>query len=237
MSTQFTHHMMLALHINQRRSGHIVTDILEAELAMFMSSHTRDAIDLIQVLICQEHPINTILRLLLLLRISTVVAEKTWKELCEMVLHGYGYQYSAALAHLELVAEDSAISPTTLHVLRRKFPLPVPEEDAPRQVFFGINPISTFVISQLAVAKCDQDLNTLRKAYENDELFSFHSVATKGLVHLPPHHIVIVFLGGVTQAELTSLRCELGKHNLSPIFLTTDMITGDSLASALHTIT
>lgn len=27
-----------------------------------------------------------------------------------MVLHGYGYQYSAALAHLELVAEDSVRS-------------------------------------------------------------------------------------------------------------------------------
>jgi Sec1 family len=49
----------------------------------------------------------------------------------------------------------------------------------------------------------------------------------------PMKPVLVVMLGGCTFAEMTSLKAAMmKKHNIKPIILTTDIITGDRLISS-----
>ncbi|EGD77098.1 hypothetical protein, variant [Salpingoeca rosetta] len=229
-------HVDMSVHINRIKSTDVVTEMLEAELSLVMGHGKQLAIEFIQELICRQFNVNAVLRLLLLLRITNVVSDKAWAGLKQMTLHAYGYKFLPAFSAMESVTDSSAVNAHVLTQLRKRLSLAVSEDDAPDQVLFGMHPLSSRFMATLASAQHDSDLADLQLWFGADTPFAVHTdlPSAADASQKPSNDVVVCFLGGTTHAELTSMRSRLKAGDFNPIFLTTDVLTGDGLMKGLY---
>ncbi|XP_042494263.1 vacuolar protein-sorting-associated protein 33 homolog [Macadamia integrifolia] len=249
---EITRHINLAQHLSTFTSKPSFLGQLDIEHTVVEAQSFDICFEYIEELIHKQEPILNVLRLLVLFSITNSgLPKKNYDYLRREVLHSYGFEHMATLNNLEKAGlfkkQDTK---TNWPTIKRALQLIVEDTDTANPndiayVFSGYAPLSIRLvqhavrsgwrpIEEILKLLPGPHLESKRGGYSNSS--SINTIpGTSGNVDKVAHGqrslVLVVFIGGVTFAEISALRFLSAQEGMAYDFIigTTKIVNGRSL--------
>ncbi|XP_052115312.1 vacuolar protein-sorting-associated protein 33 homolog [Arachis duranensis] len=249
---EITRHINLAQHLTTFTSKPSFLGQLDMEHTIVESQSYDICFDYIEELIHKQEPLTTVLRLLILFSVTNSgLPKKHFDYLRRELLHSYGFEHITTLNNLEKAGlfkkqESRSNWLTIKHALQ----LVVEDTDTAKPndisyVFSGYAPLSIRLIQhairsgwrpveEILKLLPGPHLETKRGAFSNSPSFDSLSGVSTGIAKVPDGRralVLVVFVGGVTFAEISALRFLCSQEGMAYdlIIATTKIVNGQTL--------
>ncbi|KAM3244546.1 hypothetical protein ACQJBY_056087 [Aegilops geniculata] len=248
---EIARHVNLAQHLQSFAAKPAFHARVEIEQIILEAQTYETCYEYIEEIIQKQEPIETVLRLLVLFSLTNAgLPKKNFDYLRREILHSYGFEHMPLLYNLEkagLVKRQE--SRTNWPVISRALQLIVDIKDPENPddiayIFAGYAPLSIRLV-QHAVRSGWRSIEELLKLLPGPHMDLKRGVSTISSSELLPgsgsqqstdrvgHRslVLVVFIGGVTSAEIAALRFLSAQEGMGYDFLvaTTKVITGNTL--------
>ncbi|XP_047171852.1 vacuolar protein-sorting-associated protein 33 homolog [Vigna umbellata] len=249
---EMTRHINLAQHLSTFTSKPSFLGQLDME-HIIMESHSYDiCFDYIEELIHKQEPLTRVLRLLILFSITNSgLPKKHFDYFRRELLHSYGFEHVAMLNNLEKAGLfKKQESKSNWLTIKRALQLVVEDTDTANPndiayVFSGYAPLSIRLVQhairsgwrpveEILKLLPGPHLETKRGGFSNSPSFDTLSGVSTSLAKVPDGRralVLVVFVGGVTFAEISALRFFSTQEGMAYdlIIATTKIVNGQSL--------
>ncbi|XLS51051.1 hypothetical protein HN51_011728 [Arachis hypogaea] len=249
---EITRHINLAQHLTTFTSKPSFLGQLDMEHTIVESQSYDICFDYIEELIHKQEPLTTVLRLLILFSVTNSgLPKKHFDYLRRELLHSYGFEHITTLNNLEKAGlfkkQESRSNRLTI---KRALQLVVEDTDTANPndisyVFSGYAPLSIRLIQhairsgwrpveEILKLLPGPHLETKRGAFSNSPSFDSLSGVSTGIAKVPDGRralVLVVFVGGVTFAEISALRFLCSQEGMAYdlIIATTKIVNGQTL--------
>nr|XP_025644107.1 vacuolar protein-sorting-associated protein 33 homolog isoform X6 [Arachis hypogaea] len=224
---EITRHINLAQHLTTFTSKPSFLGQLDMEHTIVESQSYDICFDYIEELIHKQEPLTTVLRLLILFSVTNSgLPKKHFDYLRRELLHSYGFEHITTLNNLEKAGLfKKQESRSNWLTIKRALQLVVEDTDTANPndisyVFSGYAPFSIRLIQhairsgwrpveEILKLLPGPHLETKRGAFSNSPSFDSLSGVSTGIAKVPDGRralVLVVFVGGVTFAEISALR-------------------------------
>lgn len=249
---EMTRHINLAQHLSTFTSKPSFLGQLDMEHTIIESQSYDICFEYIEELIHKQEPLTTVLRLLVLFSITNAgLPKKHFDYFRRELLHSYGFEHIATLNNLEKAGLfKKQESKTNWLTIKRTLQLVVEDTDTANPndiayVFSGYAPLSIRLIQHAIrsgwrpveeVLKLlpGPHLETRRGGFSNSPSFDTFYGVSNSIDKVPDGRrslVLVVFVGGVTFAEISALRFLSAQENMAYdlIIATTKIVNGQTL--------
>ncbi|QHO00944.1 uncharacterized protein DS421_13g410710 [Arachis hypogaea] len=245
-------HINLAQHLTTFTSKPSFLGQLDMEHTIVESQSYDICFDYIEELIHKQEPLTTVLRLLILFSVTNSgLPKKHFDYLRRELLHSYGFEHITTLNNLEKAGLfKKQESRSNWLTIKRALQLVVEDTDTANPndisyVFSGYAPFSIRLIQhairsgwrpveEILKLLPGPHLETKRGAFSNSPSFDSLSGVSTGIAKVPDGRralVLVVFVGGVTFAEISALRFLCSQEGMAYdlIIATTKIVNGQTL--------
>lgn len=249
---EMTRHINLAQHLSTFTSKPSFLGQLDMEHTIIESQSYDICFEYIEELIHKQEPLTTVLRLLVLFSITNAgLPKKHFDYFRRELLHSYGFEHIATLNNLEKAGLfKKQESKSNWLTIKRALQLVVEDTDTANPndiayVFSGYAPLSIRLIQHAIrsgwrpveeVLKLlpGPHLETRRGGFSNSPSFDTFYGVSNSIDKVPDGRrslVLVVFVGGVTFAEISALRFLSAQENMAYdlIIATTKIVNGQTL--------
>ncbi|XP_014499692.1 vacuolar protein-sorting-associated protein 33 homolog [Vigna radiata var. radiata] len=249
---EMTRHINLAQHLSTFTSKPSFLGQLDMEHTIVESQSYDICFDYIEELIHKQEPLTTVLRLLILFSITNSgLPKKHFDYFRRELLHSYGFEHVAMLNNLEKAGLfKKQESKSNWLTIKRALQLVVEDTDTANPndiayVFSGYAPLSIRLVQhairsgwrpveEILKLLPGPHLETKRGGFSNSPSFDTLSGISTSLTKVPDGRralVLVVFVGGVTFAEISALRFFSTQEGMAYdlIIATTKIVNGQSL--------
>nr|XP_025688258.1 vacuolar protein-sorting-associated protein 33 homolog isoform X3 [Arachis hypogaea] len=249
---EITRHINLAQHLTTFTSKPSFLGQLDMEHTIVESQSYDICFDYIEELIHKQEPLTTVLRLLILFSVTNSgLPKKHFDYLRRELLHSYGFEHITTLNNLEKAGLfKKQESRSNWLTIKRALQLVVEDTDTANPndisyVFSGYAPLSIRLIQhairsgwrpveEILKLLPGPHLETKRGAFSNSPSFDSLSGVSTGIAKVPDGRralVLVVFVGGVTFAEISALRFLCSQEGMAYdlIIATTKIVNGQTL--------
>lgn len=249
---EMTRHINLAQHLSTFTSKPSFLGQLDMEHTVIESQSYDICFEYIEELIHKQEPLTTVLRLLVLFSITNAgLPKKHFDYFRRELLHSYGFEHIATLNNLEKAGLfKKQESKSNWLTIKRTLQLVVEDTDTANPndiayVFSGYAPLSIRLIQHAIrsgwrpveeVLKLlpGPHLETRRGGFSNSPSFDTLYGVSNSIDKVPDGRrslVLVVFVGGVTFAEISALRFLSAQENMAYdlIIATTKIVNGQTL--------
>ncbi|XP_072067821.1 vacuolar protein-sorting-associated protein 33 homolog isoform X4 [Arachis hypogaea] len=249
---EITRHINLAQHLTTFTSKPSFLGQLDMEHTIVESQSYDICFDYIEELIHKQEPLTTVLRLLILFSVTNSgLPKKHFDYLRRELLHSYGFEHITTLNNLEKAGLfKKQESRSNWLTIKRALQLVVEDTDTANPndisyVFSGYAPFSIRLIQhairsgwrpveEILKLLPGPHLETKRGAFSNSPSFDSLSGVSTGIAKVPDGRralVLVVFVGGVTFAEISALRFLCSQEGMAYdlIIATTKIVNGQTL--------
>ncbi|QHO36788.1 uncharacterized protein DS421_9g286720 [Arachis hypogaea] len=249
---EITRHINLAQHLTTFTSKPSFMGQLDMEHTIVESQSYDICFDYIEELIHKQEPLTTVLRLLILFSVTNSgLPKKHFDYLRRELLHSYGFEHITTLNNLEKAGLfKKQESRSNWLTIKRALQLVVEDTDTANPndisyVFSGYAPLSIRLIQhairsgwrpveEILKLLPGPHLETKRGAFSNSPSFDSLSGVSTGIAKVPDGRralVLVVFVGGVTFAEISALRFLCSQEGMAYdlIIATTKIVNGQTL--------
>lgn len=249
---EMTRHINLAQHLSTFTSKPSFLGQLDMEHTIIESQSYDICFEYIEELIHKQEPLITVLRLLVLFSITNAgLPKKHFDYFRRELLHSYGFEHIATLNNLEKAGLfKKQESKSNWLTIKRTLQLVVEDTDTANPndiayVFSGYAPLSIRLIQHAIrsgwrpveeVLKLlpGPHLETRRGGFSNSPSFDTFYGVSNSIDKVPDGRrslVLVVFVGGVTFAEISALRFLSAQENMAYdlIIATTKIVNGQTL--------
>lgn len=249
---EMTRHINLAQHLSTFTSKPSFLGQLDMEHTIIESQSYDICFEYIEELIHKQEPLTTVLRLLVLFSITNAgLPKKHFDYFRRELLHSYGFEHIATLNNLEKAGLfKKQESKSNWLTIKRTLQLVVEDTDTANPndiayVFSGYAPLSIRLIQHAIrsgwrpveeVLKLlpGPHLETRRGGFSNSPSFDTFYGVSNSIDKVPDGRrslVLVVFVGGVTFAEISALRFLSAQENMAYdlIIATTKIVNGQTL--------
>ncbi|XP_057427971.1 vacuolar protein-sorting-associated protein 33 homolog [Lotus japonicus] len=249
---EITRHINLAQHLSTFTSKPSFLGQLDMEHTIIEAQSYDICFDYIEELIHKQEPLTTVLRLLILFSITNSgLPKKQFDYFRRELLHSYGFEHIATLNNLEKAGlfkkQDSKSNWLTI---KRTLQLVVEDVDTANPsdiayVFSGYAPLSIRLVQHAIRSGWrpveetlkllpGPHLETRRGGFSNSPSFDTLSGVSTSIAKVPDGRralVLVVFVGGVTFAEISALRFLSSQESMAYdlIIATTKIVNGQTL--------
>ncbi|KAJ6727295.1 VESICLE PROTEIN SORTING-ASSOCIATED [Salix purpurea] len=249
---EMTRHINLAQHLSTFTSKHSFQSRLDMEQTLVEAQSYDICFDYIEELIQKQEPLVSVLRLLILFSITNSgLPKKNFDHLRRELLHSYGFENMAMLNNLEkaglLKKQESKGNWLTI---KRNLQLVAEDTDTTNPndiayVFSGYAPLSIRLVQHAVRSgwrSMEETLRLLPGPHSEMKRGGFSSSSSFDKLHGAPAAVdrvadgrrslvLVVFIGGVTFAEISALRFLSAQEAMAydMIIGTTKIINGNTL--------
>ncbi|KAK4279642.1 hypothetical protein QN277_011388 [Acacia crassicarpa] len=246
---EMTRHIHLAQHLSKFTSKPSFLGQLDMEHTIIESQSYDICFEYIEEMIQKQEPLATVLRLLMLFSITNSgLPKKHFDYLRRELLHSYGFEHMATLNNLEksglLKKQETKSNWLTV---KRALQLVVEDTDTANPndiayVFSGYAPLSIRLVhhairsgwrpvEEILKLLPGPHLDTKRGGFSNSPSFDTLSGASPNIARATDGRrslVLVVFVGGVTSAEISALRFLSAQEGMAYdlIIATTKIING-----------
>ncbi|KAI9124365.1 hypothetical protein K1719_004287 [Acacia pycnantha] len=246
---EMTRHINLAQHLSKFTSKPSFLGQLDMEHTIIESQSYDICFEYIEEMIQKQEPLTTVLRLLILFSITNSgLPKKHFDYLRRELLHSYGFEHMATLNNLEksgLLKKQETKS--NWFTVKRALQLVVEDTDTANPndiayVFSGYAPLSIRLVhhairsgwrpvEEILKLLPGPHLDTKRGGFSNSPSFDTLSGASTNIAKVTDGRrslVLVVFVGGVTFAEISALRFLSAQEGMAYdlIIATTKIING-----------
>ncbi|KAJ6357971.1 hypothetical protein OIU78_005744 [Salix suchowensis] len=251
-TTNQTRHINLAQHLSTFTSKHSFLSRLDMEQTLIEAQSYDICLDYIDELIHKQEPLVSVLRLLIIFSITNSgLPKKNFDHLRRELLHSYGFEHIAMLNNLEkaglLKKQENKSNWLTI---KRALQLVVEDTDTANPndiayVFSGYAPLSIRLVQQAVRAgwrPMEEILKLLPGPHSETKRGGFSSSPSFDTLHGASAAVdrvadgrrslvLVVFIGGVTFAEISALRFLSAQETMTYdlIIGTTKIVSGNTL--------
>ncbi|KAI4351470.1 hypothetical protein L6164_005838 [Bauhinia variegata] len=249
---EMTRHINLAQHLSTFTSKPSFLGKLDMEHTIVEAQSYDICFEYIEEMIQKQEPLLNVLRLLILFSITNAGLQKRhYDYLRRELLHSYGFEHMKTLNNLEKAGlfkkqESKSNWPT----IKRALQLVVDDTDTANPndiayVFSGYAPLSIRLVQhairsgwrpveEILKLLPGPHLETKRGGFSNSPSFDNLSGASTNIAKVPDGRralVLVVFLGGVTFAEISALRFLSAQEGMAydVIIATTKVVNGHTL--------
>ncbi|XP_019426709.1 PREDICTED: vacuolar protein-sorting-associated protein 33 homolog [Lupinus angustifolius] len=249
---EITRHINLAQHLTKFTSKPSFLGKLDMEHTIVESESYDICFEYIEEMIQKQEPLITVLRLLILFSVTNSgLPKKHFDYLRRELLHSYGFEHIATLNNLEKAGlfkkqETKSNWPT----IKRALQLVVEDTDTANPndisyVFSGYAPLSIRLVQhairsgwrpveEILKLLPGPHLETKRGGFSNSPSFDTLSGASTSIAKVADGRralVLVVFVGGVTFAEISALRFLSAQEGMAYdlIIATTKIVNGQTL--------
>ncbi|XP_052726912.1 vacuolar protein-sorting-associated protein 33 homolog isoform X2 [Vigna angularis] len=249
---EMTRHINLAQHLSTFTSKPSFLGQLDMEHTIVESQSYDICFDYIEELIHKQEPLTRVLRLLILFSITNSgLPKKHFDYFRRELLHSYGFEHVAMLNNLEKAGLfKKQESKSNWLTIKRALQLVVEDTDTANPndiayVFSGYAPLSIRLVQhairsgwrpveEILKLLPGPHLETKRGGFSNSPSFDTLSGVSTSLAKVPDGRralVLVVFVGGVTFAEISALRFFSTQEGMAYdlIIATTKIVNGQSL--------
>ncbi|XP_015942668.1 vacuolar protein-sorting-associated protein 33 homolog [Arachis duranensis] len=249
---EITRHINLAQHLTTFTSKPSFLGQLDMEHTIVESQSYDICFDYIEELIHKQEPLTTVLRLLILFSVTNSgLPKKHFDYLRRELLHSYGSEHITTLNNLEKAGLfKKQESRSNWLTIKRALQLVVEDTDTANPndisyVFSGYAPLSIRLIQhairsgwrpveEILKLLPGPHLETKRGAFSNSPSFDSLSGVSTGIAKVPDGRralVLVVFVGGVTFAEISALRFLCSQEGMAYdlIIAATKIVDGQTL--------
>uniref|UniRef100_A0A6N2M0W2 Uncharacterized protein n=1 Tax=Salix viminalis TaxID=40686 RepID=A0A6N2M0W2_SALVM len=243
---EITRHINLAQHLSTFTSKHSFLSRLDMEQTLIEAQSYDICLDYIEELIHKQEPLVSVLRLLIIFSITNSgLPKKNFDHLRRELLHSYGFDHIAMLNNLE-----KAGLLKKQHTIKRALQLVVEDTDTANPndiayVFSGYAPLSIRLVQQAVRSgwrPMEEILKLLPGPHSETKRGGFSSSPSFDTLHGASAAVdrvadgrrslvLVVFIGGVTFAEISALRFLSAQETMAYdlIIGTTKIVSGNTL--------
>ncbi|KAK7343872.1 hypothetical protein VNO77_12960 [Canavalia gladiata] len=249
---EMTRHINLAQHLSTFTSKPSFLGQLDMEHTIVEAQSYDICFDYIEELIHKQEPLVTVLRLLILFSITNSgLPKKHFDYFRREILHSYGFEHIAMLNNLEKAGLfKKQESKSNWITIKRALQLVVEDTDTANPndiayVFSGYAPLSIRLVQhairsgwrpveEILKLLPGPHLETKRGGFSNSPSFGTLSGVSNSIAKVPDGRralVLVVFLGGVTFAEISALRFLSAQEGMAYdlIIATTKIVNGQTL--------
>ncbi|XP_061347038.1 vacuolar protein-sorting-associated protein 33 homolog [Gastrolobium bilobum] len=249
---EMTRHINLAQHLSTFTSKPSFLGQLDMEHTIIEAQSYDICFDYIEELIHKQEPLGTVLRLLILFSVTNSgLPKKHFDYLRRELLHSYGFEHIAMLNNLEKAGLfKKQESKSNWLTIKRALQLVVEEPDTANPndiayVFSGYAPLSIRLVQhairsgwrpveEILKLLPGPHLEIKRGGFSNSPSFDSLSGVSTSIAKIPDGRralVLVVFVGGVTFAEISALRFLSAQEGMAYdlIIATTKMVNGQTL--------
>ncbi|XP_027365004.1 vacuolar protein-sorting-associated protein 33 homolog [Abrus precatorius] len=249
---EMTRHINLAQHLSTFTSKPSFLGQLDMEHTIVEAQSYDICFDYIEELIHKQEPLVTVLRLLILFSFTNSgLPKKHFDYFRRELLHSYGFEHIAMLNNLEKAGLfKKQESKSNWLTIKRALQLVVEDTDTANPndiayVFSGYAPLSIRLVQhairsgwrpveEILKLLPGPHLETKRGGFSNSPSFDTLSGVSTGIAKVPDGRralVLVVFLGGVTFAEISALRFLSAQEGMAYdlIIATTKIVNGQTL--------
>ncbi|KAG5237764.1 vacuolar protein-sorting-associated protein [Salix suchowensis] len=249
---EITRHINLAQHLSTFTSKHSFLSRLDMEQTLIEAQSYDICLDYIEELIHKQEPLVSVLRLLIIFSITNSgLPKKNFDHLRRELLHSYGFEHIAMLNNLEkaglLKKQENKSNWLTI---KRALQLVVEDTDTANPndiayVFSGYAPLSIRLVQQAVRSgwrPMEEILKLLpgphsetkRGGFSSSPSFDTLQGASAAVDRVADGRrslVLVVFIGGVTFAEISALRFLSAQETMAYdlIIGTTKIVSGNTL--------
>ncbi|CAN8254542.1 unnamed protein product [Cochlearia groenlandica] len=246
---EMTRHIHLAQHLTTFTSKQSFLSQLDMEQTLVEAESYDICFEYIEEMIHKQEPLTNVLRLLVLFSVTNSGLQKKQFDYIRMeLLHSYGFEHVVTLNNLEkagLLKKQEFKS--NWQTVKRTLKLIVEDTDTSRPndiayVYSGYAPLSIRLIQQAIHSgwRSVEDilkllpgphLETKRSGFPSSPSVDSLHGASNGVADGRRSIVLVVFIGGVTFAEISALRYLASKEGMAydMIIATTKIISGTTL--------
>ncbi|EGC39427.1 hypothetical protein DICPUDRAFT_147852 [Dictyostelium purpureum] len=242
----------------------IESQILQYTLLGFNSQQQQQVLDTIENLIIRKKPMLQILRLLSIYCLTMGINQKTYANLIKDIIHVYGIESTTTIMRMEkagLIGIKDNLKLKLSNQILKNFKLLKDDGTSNNSnnsdeydIYSGYIPLITKVVEEiqknlnttnsknnLNFSQLESKLQSINqpffvKEFNNDNLSSSNSSTSSSSNYNHNSFTMILFLGGVSYAEISSLRTlkkKYGRGNFDFIFSTTNIVNGNNFLNNL----
>ncbi|XP_020229656.1 vacuolar protein-sorting-associated protein 33 homolog [Cajanus cajan] len=249
---EMTRHINLAQHLSAFTSKPSFLGQLDMEHTIVEAQSYDICFDYIEELIHKQEPLTTVLRLLILFSITNSgLPKKHFDYFRRELLHSYGFEHIAMLNNLEKAGLfKKQESKSNWLTIKRALQLVVEDTDTANPndisyVFSGYAPLSIRLVQhairsgwrpveEILKLLPGPHLETKRGGFSNSPSFDTLSGVSTSIAKVPDGRralVLVVFVGGVTFAEISALRFLSAQEGMAYdlIIATTKIVNGQTL--------
>ncbi|KAL2324835.1 hypothetical protein Fmac_023893 [Flemingia macrophylla] len=249
---EITRHINLAQHLTTFTSKPSFLGQLDMEHTVVEAQSYDICFDYIEELIHKQEPLKTVLRLLILFSITNSgLPKKHFDYFRKELLHSYGFEHIALLNNLEKAGLfKKQESKSNWLTIKRALELVVEDTDTANPndisyVFSGYAPLSIRLVQhairsgwrpveEILKLLPGPHLETKRGGFSNSPSFDTLSRVSTSIAKVPDGRralVLVVFVGGVTFAEISALRFLSAQEGMAYdlIIATTKIVNGQTL--------
>ncbi|KAJ1406375.1 Sec1-like, domain 2 [Sesbania bispinosa] len=249
---EMTRHINLAQHLSTFTSKPSFLGQLDMEHTIVEAQSYDICFDYIEELIHKQEPLITVLRLLILFSVTNSgLPKKHFDYFRRELLHSYGFEHIATLNNLEKAGLfKKQESKSNWLTIKRALQLVVEDTDTANPndiayVFSGYAPLSIRLVQhairsgwrpveEILKLLPGPHLETKRGGFSNSPSFDTLSGVSTSIAKVPDGRralVLVVFVGGVTFAEISALRFLSAQESMAYdlIIATTKIVNGQTL--------